>query len=169
MLIVVWFSTLICVFTLDRIGRRCTLYWGSVGQAIAMFLAGGFSRIGIDATAAGDASRASMFGNAAVAMVFLFTFVFGATWLTGKSSIDIGRSKTLLTLASTVAISSRGVSPGDPSKGKCLGSRWLECRKRLAHTALPRHVQRHRRENALHFRRLQHHHYPYGLGTLPRD
>ena len=26
------FSTLICVFTLDRIGRRWTLYWGSVGQ-----------------------------------------------------------------------------------------------------------------------------------------
>ncbi|KAK5008126.1 hypothetical protein LTR60_005536, partial [Cryomyces antarcticus] len=54
-------STLICVFTLDRIGRRWTLYWGSVGQGITMFLAGGM---------------------AAAAFVFLFTFVFGATWLT---------------------------------------------------------------------------------------
>ena len=34
------FSTLICVFTLDRIGRRWTLYWGSVAQGIAMFLGG---------------------------------------------------------------------------------------------------------------------------------
>ncbi|KAK5699402.1 hypothetical protein LTR17_023249, partial [Elasticomyces elasticus] len=25
-------ATLICVFTLDRIGRRWTLYWGAVGQ-----------------------------------------------------------------------------------------------------------------------------------------
>ncbi|KAL2349763.1 hypothetical protein BJ546DRAFT_1033125 [Cryomyces antarcticus] len=56
-------STLICVFTLDRIGRRWTLYWGSVGQGITMFLAGGM---------------------AAAAFVFLFTFVFGATWLTSS-------------------------------------------------------------------------------------
>ena len=76
------FSTLICVFTLDRIGRRWTLYWGSVGQGIAMFLAGGFSRLGINATAAGDTAMASHYGNAAVSMVYLFTFVFGATWLT---------------------------------------------------------------------------------------
>ena len=76
------FSTLICVFTLDRIGRRWTLYWGSVGQGIAMFLAGGFSRIGENARAAGNISRANAYGDAAVAMVFLFTFIFGATWLT---------------------------------------------------------------------------------------
>ncbi|KAI9814800.1 MAG: hypothetical protein M1827_003066 [Pycnora praestabilis] len=90
------FSTLICVFTLDRIGRRWTLYWGSVGQGLAMFLAGGFSKLGeiakndeTAAMAAGNAvlahhysQRAAGFGDAAVAMVYLFTFVFGATWLT---------------------------------------------------------------------------------------
>lgn len=68
------FSTLICVFTLDRIGRRKTLYWGSVGQGIAMLLAGVFSYLG--------QTKSVDFGNAAVAMVFVFTFVFGATWLT---------------------------------------------------------------------------------------
>ncbi|PGH19321.1 hypothetical protein AJ80_04074 [Polytolypa hystricis UAMH7299] len=76
------FATLICVFTLDRIGRRWTLYWGSVGQGIAMFLAGGFSRLAINATEAGDSGKASQYGAAAAAMIFIFTSVFGATWLT---------------------------------------------------------------------------------------
>ncbi|PKY06612.1 putative MFS monosaccharide transporter [Aspergillus campestris IBT 28561] len=76
------FATLICVFTLDRLGRRVTLWWGAAVQGIAMFLAGGFSRLAIDARAAGDEGRAYSFGAAAAAMVFLFTSVFGATWLT---------------------------------------------------------------------------------------
>jgi MFS family permease len=76
------FSTLICVFTLDRIGRRWTLYWGSIGQGIAMFLAGGMARLGINATAAGDTVKASQYGAAAASMIYIFTFVFGATWLT---------------------------------------------------------------------------------------
>lgn len=76
------FATLICVFTLDRIGRRWTLYWGSVGQGIAMFLAGGMARAGLNATAAGNASAAASYGAAAASFVFIFTSVFGATWLT---------------------------------------------------------------------------------------
>lgn len=76
------FSTLICVFTLDRIGRRWTLWWGAVGQAIAMFLAGGMSRGGLNATAAGNTQQASQWGAAAATMVYLYTFIFGATWLT---------------------------------------------------------------------------------------
>ncbi|EME40821.1 hypothetical protein DOTSEDRAFT_90925 [Dothistroma septosporum NZE10] len=76
------FSTLICVFTLDRIGRRWTLYWGSVGMGVAMFLAGGMARAGINATAAGNASAASAYGAAAASFVFVFTSIFGATWLT---------------------------------------------------------------------------------------
>ncbi|KAH8653343.1 general substrate transporter [Xylariales sp. PMI_506] len=76
------FATLICVFTLDRIGRRWTLYWGAVGQGIAMFLAAAFSRLGQDATKRGDTSLASSYGAAAASFVFIFTSVFGATWLT---------------------------------------------------------------------------------------
>lgn len=71
-------ATLICVFTLDRIGRRWTLYWGSVGQGIALFLAGGLSKLARDS----EGSTKTQSGNAAVAMVFLFTCIFGATWLT---------------------------------------------------------------------------------------
>ncbi|KAL2272889.1 hypothetical protein FJTKL_05726 [Diaporthe vaccinii] len=76
------FATLICVFTLDRIGRRWTLYWGAVGQGIAMFLAGGFSRLGQDAHNAGNSGQAASYGAAAASFVFIFTSVFGATWLT---------------------------------------------------------------------------------------
>lgn len=72
-------STLVCVFTLDKIGRRWTLYWGSVGQGIALFLAAGLSKIASEAT---DPDVKTKAGGAAVAMVFLFTCVFGATWLT---------------------------------------------------------------------------------------
>ena len=71
------FATLACVFTLDRIGRRWTLYWGSIGQAITLFLAGGLSKVAKD-----GGSNTKQTGNAAVAMVFLFTMIFGATWLT---------------------------------------------------------------------------------------
>ncbi|OQE26800.1 hypothetical protein PENSTE_c005G04773 [Penicillium steckii] len=70
-------ATLICVFTLDRIGRRWTLWWGAAGQAIAMFLAGGMARGGIE-----NPNNQAPWGIAATSMVYLYTFVFGATWLT---------------------------------------------------------------------------------------
>lgn len=47
-----------------------------------MFLAGGFSRLGQNARDAGDVARASAYGAAAASFVFIFTSVFGATWLT---------------------------------------------------------------------------------------
>ena len=64
------FSTLICVFTLDRIGRRWTLYWGSVGQGICMFAAGGLAR------ATQNATDKSVVGGFATMFVFLFTGTF---------------------------------------------------------------------------------------------
>lgn len=74
------FATLICVFTLDKIGRRWTLYWGAAGQGVSLFLAGAFSRLGQDAEA--GSSKAASYGAAAASFVFIFTSVFGATWLT---------------------------------------------------------------------------------------
>ena len=80
------FSTLICVFTLDRIGRRWTLYWGSVVQGIAMALAGGLSKVASDArdpkNAGFDLTKANSAGSASAAMIVIFTATFGATWLT---------------------------------------------------------------------------------------
>ncbi|KAJ4357330.1 uncharacterized protein N0V89_001905 [Didymosphaeria variabile] len=76
------FSTIICVVTIDRIGRRWTLFYGSVGQGVAMFLCGGLSRGGLDARASGNIDGANQWGAGAASMVFIYTFVFGATWLT---------------------------------------------------------------------------------------
>ncbi|CAI0642970.1 unnamed protein product [Colletotrichum noveboracense] len=72
------FATLICVFTLDRIGRRWTLYWGAAGQGICMFCAGGLARATLNA----DPGNRSGLGGAATFFVFLYTAIFGATWLT---------------------------------------------------------------------------------------
>lgn len=48
-----------------------------------MFLAGGImSRPAENATNAGNTTKASQYGAAAASMIFIFTFVFGATWLT---------------------------------------------------------------------------------------
>lgn len=47
-----------------------------------MFLGGGFSALGLQAADDGNAGRASAFGAAAASMIFVFTSVFGATWLT---------------------------------------------------------------------------------------
>lgn len=75
------FATLICVFTLDRIGRRWTLWWGAAGQGICMFAAGGLARATINANESG-ASNSDAIGGAATFFVFLYTAIFGATWLT---------------------------------------------------------------------------------------
>ncbi|KAG9562987.1 general substrate transporter, partial [Aureobasidium melanogenum] len=75
-------ATLVCVFTLDRIGRRWTLYWGAVAQAISMFLIGGMSRGGINAANSGNTALAARYGAAAASFTFIYTAVFGATWLT---------------------------------------------------------------------------------------
>lgn len=68
-------STLINYFTVDRYGRRFTLFWGAIGQGISMFLAGGFSKLQQD-----NPSNSS-YGAAAASFVFIYTSIFGATWL----------------------------------------------------------------------------------------
>lgn len=73
-------ATLVCVFTLDKIGRRWTLYWGSIVQGIAMFLAGGLTTLGLSHPEGSAAAKG--YSSGAVAMIFLFTATFGATWLT---------------------------------------------------------------------------------------
>jgi hypothetical protein len=47
-----------------------------------MFLVGGLCRGGLNAREAGNIDAANKWGAAAASMVFLYTFVFGATWLT---------------------------------------------------------------------------------------
>ncbi|KAI0077013.1 general substrate transporter [Panus rudis PR-1116 ss-1] len=70
-------STLMAVVTIDRWGRRVGLYWGAIGQGISLILAGVFSRLLRD-----HPDKAAEYGGAAAFFVFLYTAVFGATWLT---------------------------------------------------------------------------------------
>ncbi|KAK7203517.1 general substrate transporter [Myxozyma melibiosi] len=69
------FATIINAFTVDRFGRRMTLYWGAIAQGIAMFLAGGFSRAQI------NYPDNTSWGAASASFIFIYTSVFGATWL----------------------------------------------------------------------------------------
>ncbi|KAH0580064.1 hypothetical protein H2248_002878 [Termitomyces sp. 'cryptogamus'] len=70
-------ATLFAVMTIDRWGRRVGLWWGAVGQGIAMILAGAFSRLLKD-----HPEKAPAYGGAAAFFIFLYTAIFGATWLT---------------------------------------------------------------------------------------
>lgn len=47
-----------------------------------MFLAGGLCTGALSASSRGDSGAAAEWGAAAASMVFIYTFVFGATWLT---------------------------------------------------------------------------------------
>lgn len=68
-------STLVAVFSTDRIGRRNLSYIGAVVQGISMFLIGGFTK-------AAEVQDNDQFGAAAASFVFIFTAAFGASWLT---------------------------------------------------------------------------------------
>ncbi|KAK0440084.1 major facilitator superfamily domain-containing protein [Armillaria borealis] len=70
-------STLFAIYTIDRWGRRIGLWWGAVGQGISIILAGVFSRLLKD-----HSDKAAQYGGAAAFFVFLYTAIFGATWLT---------------------------------------------------------------------------------------
>ena len=70
-------STLLAVVTIDRLGRRVGLWWGAVGQGILLILAGAFARLLKD-----NPDKATQYGGAAALFVFMYTAVFGATWLT---------------------------------------------------------------------------------------
>ncbi|KAK1972782.1 hypothetical protein LY78DRAFT_675712 [Colletotrichum sublineola] len=52
------FATLVCVSTIDRIGRRWNLYWGAAAQEICMFCAGGLARATLNA----DSKTLYLFG-----------------------------------------------------------------------------------------------------------
>ncbi|KAJ3967991.1 general substrate transporter [Lentinula raphanica] len=69
-------ATLWNVLLIDKWGRRVGLWWGAVGQGLALILAGAFARLLKD-----HPEKATQYGGAAAFFVFLYTAVFGATWL----------------------------------------------------------------------------------------
>ncbi|KAJ9612480.1 hypothetical protein H2200_004077 [Cladophialophora chaetospira] len=69
-------GTAASVFTIDRFGRRKSLYFGFFIQGAVLMLSGGLSRLGEE-----HPNHAGAYGAAAVAMVFVYTFFFAQTVL----------------------------------------------------------------------------------------
>tara|TARA_R110002060_G_scaffold24866_9_gene33892 strand:- start:1456 stop:1815 length:360 start_codon:yes stop_codon:yes gene_type:complete len=115
-----------------------------------MFLAGGMSRLAENATNAGDTAKASQYGAAAASMIFIFTFVFGATWLTVP----------WLYPAEIFPLEVRAKGNAWGVVGWSIGNGWLvsasdQMTNRFPADwnidfTLPRDVQRYRREDTLH-------------------
>lgn len=69
-------GTAIAAFTIDRVGRRRTLYWGAVTLSIILFTIGGLNRAAMD-----HPELQARYGTAAAAMVFLYVLIFSSSWL----------------------------------------------------------------------------------------
>ncbi|KAI8097542.1 general substrate transporter [Halteromyces radiatus] len=69
-------STLVAVFTLDKWGRRFTLYYGAVGQCLSLLL------IGILVKPEIMEQNPMGYGIGATVFTFIYTAFFGMTWLT---------------------------------------------------------------------------------------
>jgi hypothetical protein len=69
-------GTCASVFTVDRFGRRISLYFGFFVQGASLFLSAGLGRLGQL-----QPDHATAYGAAAAAMVFIYTFFFAQTVL----------------------------------------------------------------------------------------
>ncbi|KAF4547429.1 Sugar (and other) transporter-like protein 27 [Elsinoe fawcettii] len=69
-------GTFIATKTLDRVGRRRTLYWGAITLSIILFIIGGLNR-----AATNNPAKSTQFGTAAAAFFFIYVLVFSSSWL----------------------------------------------------------------------------------------
>lgn len=69
-------GTAIAAFTLDRVGRRRTLYWGAVALSVVLFSIGALNRAAVD-----HPESKERYGTAAAAMVFVYVLIFSSSWL----------------------------------------------------------------------------------------
>ncbi|ORY02663.1 general substrate transporter [Clohesyomyces aquaticus] len=69
-------GTAIAAFTIDRVGRRRTLYWGAISLSIILFIIGGLYRGALN-----NPDQATQYGTAAAAMVFVYVLLFSSSWL----------------------------------------------------------------------------------------
>ncbi|KAI7959794.1 hypothetical protein MJO29_004862 [Puccinia striiformis f. sp. tritici] len=73
-------SVIVAIVTLDRIGRRVTLYWGAIVMGISLLICGIAARYVADISLSSDERQS--WGNVVTAFIFIYTATFGATWLT---------------------------------------------------------------------------------------
>lgn len=69
-------GTAIAAFTIDRVGRRRTLYWGAITLSTILFAIGGLNRGAIE-----NPALREQYGTAAAAMVFVYILIFSSSWL----------------------------------------------------------------------------------------
>lgn len=69
-------GTVIAMFTIDPVGRRPTLLWGSLAQSACMWIIGAMSIL----TTTRPASS-SQYGTASVAFIYVFTLIYSSTFL----------------------------------------------------------------------------------------
>lgn len=69
-------GTLIAAFTLDRVGRRRTLYWGSIVLSIVLFIIGGLYRGAIN-----HPEQRQAYATASASFVFVYVLIFSSSWL----------------------------------------------------------------------------------------
>jgi len=79
------FSLLIAVYLIDRVGRRKLMLWGSFLMGASLVIAAGLDYFVLRYAKSGsspDPDRAWLFGVATAAVIYLYTALFGATWIT---------------------------------------------------------------------------------------
>lgn len=69
-------GTVIAMYTIDPVGRRPTLLWGSLAQSACMWIIGAMSVL-----TASRPSQATQYGSATVAFIFVFTLIYSSTFL----------------------------------------------------------------------------------------
>jgi hypothetical protein len=69
-------GTVIAMYTIDPVGRRPTLLWGSLAQSGCMWIIGAMSVL-----TASRPGSATQYGSASVAFIFVFTLIYSSTFL----------------------------------------------------------------------------------------
>lgn len=69
-------GTVIAMYTIDQVGRRRTLLWGSLAQSACMWIIGSMSILTTTRPA-----HSTQYGSASVAFIFVFTLIYSCTFL----------------------------------------------------------------------------------------
>ena len=121
-------GTVISMLTIDPVGRRLTLLWGSLAQSACMWIIGAMSVL-----TASRPDQASQYGSASVAFIFVFTLIYSSTYLIinfnypGKSCDDLTKSKHPLTIEYSRDLPYRSTLPRHGIWHHRLGC-WPRCR-----------------------------------------
>lgn len=74
-------SLAVAVFLIDRVGRRKLMMWGS-GLMGAVLIVGGVLAHEVVVNSSSDPAQTSCLGGGVAAVLYIYTFLYGSTWLT---------------------------------------------------------------------------------------